>query len=111
MSRGCSSERIYRTDRKKSPTKKCNLVHPKYDFMLANVDRLIVGEKVGLECKTTSEYVKDQWEEDEVPDHYILQCQHYMAVTGYIGWWIAVLIGGNKFRYKYIPVMKILSIT
>ncbi len=25
-----------------------------------------------------------------------------MAVTGYKGWWIAALIGGNKFVYKYI---------
>lgn len=79
------------------------LVHPEHSFMYANVDRLIVGERVGLECKTTSEYAKNQWEGDSVPEHYILQCQHYMAVTGYEGWWIAVLIGGNKFRYKYIP--------
>ena len=25
-----------------------------------------------------------------------------MAVTGYEAWWIAVLIGGNKFVYKKI---------
>lgn len=78
------------------------LVHPEHDFMYANVDRLIVGKRVGLECKTTSEYAKDQWADDKVPEHYILQCQHYMAVTGYKGWWIAALIGGNKFVYKYI---------
>lgn len=78
------------------------LHHPKYEFMIANVDRLVVGEKVGLECKTVSEYGKDNWEDDKVPDYYILQCQHYMAVTGYKGWWIAALIGGNKFIYKYI---------
>ncbi|HZK34143.1 MAG TPA: YqaJ viral recombinase family protein [Bacillota bacterium] len=78
------------------------LHHAKHDFMIANVDRLLVGEGVGLECKTTSEYAKDQWADDEVPDMYILQCQHYMAVTGFKGWWIAVLIGGNEFVYKYI---------
>lgn len=78
------------------------LQHPKHSFMLANIDRELVGEKVGLECKTTSEYAKDQWDGDQVPDMYILQCQHYMAVTGYTGWWIAALIGGNKFVYKYI---------
>lgn len=45
---------------------------------------------------------KKEWEGEEVPAAYLLQCQHYMAVTGYEGWWIAVLIGGNKFVYKKI---------
>lgn len=78
------------------------LQHPEYPWMLANVDRLIVGEKIGLECKTASEYFKKEWGDEEVPTAYILQCQHYMAVTGYEAWWIAVLIGGNKFVYKKI---------
>ncbi|MBE7128126.1 YqaJ viral recombinase family protein [Bacillus mycoides] len=78
------------------------LQHPKYPWMLANVDRLIIGEKVGLECKTASEYLKKEWEGEEVPTSYLIQCQHYMAVTGYEAWWIAVLIGGNKFIYKKI---------
>ncbi|MFY0190341.1 YqaJ viral recombinase family protein [Bacillus cytotoxicus] len=78
------------------------LQHPEYPWMLANVDRLIVGQQIGLECKTASEYLKKEWEDEEVPDAYLLQCQHYMAVTGYEAWWIAVLIGGNKFVYKKI---------
>ncbi|MFJ8216437.1 YqaJ viral recombinase family protein [Bacillus cereus] len=78
------------------------LQHPEYTWMLANVDRLIVGEKVGLECKTASEYLKKEWGDEEVPAAYLLQCQHYMAVTGYEAWWIAVLIGGNKFVHKKI---------
>ena len=76
--------------------------HPAYPWMLANVDRLIVGERIGLECKTASEYLKKEWEGEEIPVTYLLQCQHYMAVTGYEAWWIAVLIGGNKFVYKKI---------
>jgi len=78
------------------------LQHPEYPWMLANVDRLIVGEKIGLECKTASEYLKKEWGDEEVPAAYLLQCQHYMAVTGYEAWWIAVLIGGNKFVHKKI---------
>lgn len=78
------------------------LQHHEYPFMLANVDRLIVGQDIGLECKTASAYLKDRWEDDEVPDAYYIQCQHYMAVTGYSGWHIAVLIGGNTFVTKYI---------
>ncbi|TWT04630.1 YqaJ viral recombinase family protein [Planomicrobium sp. CPCC 101079] len=78
------------------------LQHPEHSFMLANVDRLIVGKKEGLECKTASEYLKGDWEDEEVPAAYLLQCQHYMAVTGYKAWHIAVLIGGNKFIHKRI---------
>ncbi|MEH7521976.1 YqaJ viral recombinase family protein [Bacillus sp. JJ1503] len=78
------------------------LKHPEHHFMLANVDRLIVGAREGLECKTASEYLKDLWEGEEIPASYLLQCQHYMAVTGYVAWHIAVLIGGNKFVYKKV---------
>lgn len=78
------------------------LQHPEHSFMLANVDRLIVGTKEGLECKTASEYLKSEWEGEEIPAPYLIQCQHYMAVTGFAAWWIAVLIGGNKFVYKRI---------
>lgn len=84
--------------------RRCNylLQNTEYPFMLANIDREIIGQKSGLECKTTSEYNKNKWQDDEIPAEYILQCQHYMAVTGYESWWIAVLIGGNKFIYKQI---------
>lgn len=78
------------------------LQHDKYDYIIADIDREIVGQKVGLECKTASEYKKDEWKDDEIPVEYIIQCQHYMAVTGYEAWYIAVLIGGNHFVYKRI---------
>lgn len=78
------------------------LQHPRYPWMLANVDRFVVGENVGLECKTTSAYNAKEWEGEEIPAQYILQVQHYMAVTGAYSWWLAVLIGGNRFIYKKI---------
>ena len=72
-------------------------------FMLANVDRLIVGKNAGLECKTTNEFMKSDWKEgEEIPQQYYLQCQWYMAVTGFDRWHIAVLIGGNKFHIDVI---------
>ncbi len=88
--------------------RRCNqlLQHSGYPYMIANIDREIIGrpngQRVGLECKTASEYRKGEWADDEIPAEYILQCQHYMAVTGYDAWWIAVLIGGNKFTHKLI---------
>lgn len=74
------------------------LQHPEHEFMLANLDRDIVGEEAFLECKTTSSYAKKDWEEG-VPIHYQIQCLHYMAVTGYTHCYIAVLIGNEKFIY------------
>ena len=78
------------------------LRHPEHPYLLANVDRLIVGADEGLEVKTASEYARESWDSEEIPAQYLIQCQHYMAVTGYQAWWIAVLIGGNKFQCKRI---------
>lgn len=74
----------------------------KYPWLFANIDRELVGVDEGLEIKTTSEYKTKEWEGDNVPTAYYIQCQHYMAVTGFKRWWIAVLIGGNNFKYKCI---------
>ncbi|PKE25127.1 hypothetical protein CW689_01290 [Macrococcoides caseolyticum] len=79
------------------------LRHPEHEFMLANLDRVIVGEKALLECKTTSQYNIDQWKDDEIPASYLCQIQHYMAVTGYEKAYIAVLCGGNQFIWKEVP--------
>ena len=73
--------------------------HP---FMFANVDRVIVGENAGLECKTASAYSANQWEDGNIPAHYIVQCNHYMAVTGADRWYLAVVILGKAFRYVCI---------
>lgn len=73
--------------------------HP---FMFANVDRLVVGENAGLECKTASVYNADKWKDGEIPAHYEIQCHHYMAVTGADAWYIAVVILGKEFKYKKI---------
>lgn len=71
-------------------------------WMVANVDRLVVGRKEGLECKTTNAFAAGEWTSEKVPDQYFLQCQWYMAVTGYLRWHIAVIIGGNHFIHKVI---------
>lgn len=77
------------------------LQHPDHPFMIADLDRKIVGANAGLECKTANEYMKEEWEEG-VPEYYVAQVQHYMAVTGYEVFYVAVLLGGNKFKNYYI---------
>lgn len=78
------------------------LRHKKYHFMTANLDRVVVGEKALLECKTAHEYLKEAWSGDEIPASYLCQLHHYLAVTGYEKAYIAVLIGGNKFVWKEV---------
>lgn len=73
-----------------------------YPFMLADVDRLVVGTGAGLECKTASAYNGDKWKDGQIPPHYLIQCLHYMAVTGRREWYIAVVILGVGFRYQKI---------
>ncbi len=70
--------------------------HP---FMIADVDRLVCGEDAGLECKTASAYSADKWKDGNIPLHYIMQCFHYMAVTGKRTWYIAAVILGREFVY------------
>src|SRR5690606_34747146 len=76
--------------------------HKEYDWMIANIDRDVVGERALLECKTTSAFNLDAWEGDEIPPAYMCQLQHYMAVLDYEKAYIAVLIGGQKFVWKEI---------
>ena len=70
-----------------------------YPFMLANIDREIVGEDAILECKTANAYAVKDWEDGKVPPSYIIQGQHYLAVTGKQKIYYAVLIGGQKFYW------------
>lgn len=80
-----------------------NEEHP---FMLADFDRLVVGlpngEKAGLECKTVSPYSADKWADGNIPLHYQMQVQHYLAVSGFDCWYIAALIFGRDFIIRKI---------
>lgn len=75
--------------------------HP---FMLANLDGVCEDPNYGecvFEAKTASAFKYAEWE-NSIPDEYMLQIQHYMAVTGFKASYIAVLIGGNSFRWRLI---------
>lgn len=84
--------------------------HP---FMIANIDRKVIGEdrRIGFEAKTAA--FKEGWGEsgsDEIPPYIMCQCQHYLAVTGYDVWDLAVLIGNRDFRqYRILPLQHIID--
>ena len=73
-----------------------------YPWMIADVDRMVAGGGAGLECKTVSVYKKDQWADGGIPVYYLLQCYHYMIVTGCRTWYLATVILGQDFQYRRI---------
>ncbi|CAG9265713.1 Phage-related protein predicted endonuclease-like protein [Burkholderia diffusa] len=75
--------------------------HRRYPWMLASFDRTIDGRREGLECKNvdTMVYRSNEWgdpEGDLIPVEYLLQCHHYLAVSGYDVWHLAACVGGNR---------------
>jgi len=74
------------------------LQNPDHPWMLANIDRDIVGEDAGLEIKTTSALNLKRFKGGEFPANYYCQCVHYMAVTGAGRWYVAILVLGKSFH-------------
>ena len=79
------------------------LQHPTYPFMLANIDREVVGcpDVQVLECKTAGEFGSRLWK-DGVPEYVQLQVQHQLAVTGKEAADVAVLLCGQKLEIHRI---------
>jgi putative phage-type endonuclease len=73
------------------------LQHPTIPFMLANIDREVIGNRDVqlLECKTAGEFGARLWR-DGVPEYVQLQVQHQLAVTGRQAADVAVLLCGQK---------------
>ena len=85
-------------------------------WAIGNIDRAIINPEISgnvrlkegvlttdmiLECKTASEYMSKLFGEegsDHIPDYYLTQCLWYLKLTGAKVCYLAVLIGGNKFR-------------
>lgn len=74
------------------------LYNSDYPFAFANVDRMVIGERAGLECKTTKCLNLKRYKNGEFPSEYYCQCMHYMMVTGLEKWYLAVLVFGAEFK-------------
>jgi putative phage-type endonuclease len=78
-------------------------VHRDIPFLGGNIDGFIVGENAILECKTTQSdkgwgagYLQG---DNKIPDSYLCQVIHYLAVTNREMAYVAVLIRGIDFRW------------
>lgn len=95
--------------------------HP---FMCANIDRKLCGVDEGLECKAIGwmSARRKRYDPEQDREHWIdifatgeveidlahkkewyIQMQHYMAVTGWAMWHLAVLVGNDRFVYYDVP--------
>lgn len=81
--------------------------HAKHGFLTGHVDALGVPpgeEETGVvECKTTSAYLHSAWDDEQVPPAYVVQAQHYLALTGLSFAVVACLIGGQRFVTRKVP--------
>lgn len=64
----------------------------------ANYDRLVIGERAGLEIKTTNALHLSKFKNGEFPATYYAQCCHYLLVSGLDRWYLAVLVLGIEFK-------------
>lgn len=83
--------------------RKSNIMHrhPKYPWLIANIDRKIEGERAVLEIKTVSPYSIGDWGPDgtdEVAEFYIGQPHAYMLVLDYERAELAALFGLDELR-------------
>ena len=109
--RGCKVQRI-----------NTQMHHPRWPVIIGNVDRVrvrvqegsrarwdaeagrVLGADAVLEVKTASAFAaqdEDNWGEagtDQVPQHYWMQVQHYLGISGLPVADLAVLFGGQQFR-------------
>jgi len=67
-------------------------------YMHACVDRVVSGEKSGLECKTASALSESKFKGGNFPTYYYAQCVDYLANTEYLRWYLAVLVLGKDFK-------------
>lgn len=81
-------------------TKKSNYAWQcrEYPYLRGHVDRMVVNEPGGLECKTTSAYNKTDFESGDIPPMHYWQCMLYMALTGCRYWYLATKRNNNEFH-------------
>lgn len=73
-----------------------------YPFLIGHIDRAVVGENAGLECKTTSSFNKTDFDNGEIPPAHYAQVQLYMLVTGAAYWYYAVKRDNFQFFYQQV---------
>ncbi len=80
-------------------------IHPKYSFILGNIDREIIDDTKGpgiLEIKTKGAFT--DWE-DDIPAYYHAQLQHYIEIYGY-KWGSFAILDLGRLKIDIIDVKR-----
>lgn len=83
------------------------LRHPEYPFLFCHLDRVIIGQNIIVECKSSVSYLSRLWGESgttEAPPYYRAQAHFQMLVTGYEKVIIAALIDTDD--YREFPILR-----
>lgn len=72
-----------------------------YPWMIADVDRMVAGGEAGLSVRRSAPTIKTDGQVGGIPVHYLLQCYHYMIVTG-----CPDLVSGRRDPGTGFPVQK-----
>ena len=68
------ASRFMGSQRKKGQKSNYIWTNTEYPWAHGNIDRLVVGEKAGLECKTTSHWNLKRIKDGDYPAYYYVQC-------------------------------------
>lgn len=75
------------------------------NHLSANIDRRVLGEPAGLECKTASALSEGKYRGGSYPESYYAQCVTYLAVTGWTRWYLcAVVLGRGVYIYMMTTI-------
>ena len=80
----------------------CMYISEKYPWMACNPDFLLAKENAALECKTTSAYNKDNWDDEKLPMHVLIQAYHQKIVMELDKVYVCGLIGNNRVEIKEV---------
>ena len=78
----------------------------KFPHLHANIDRKVVGQRAGVECKVTSSYNEKKYRDGKFIDSYYAQCVTYLAVSEFDRWYLVVLIYGVGVRIYQMTRIK-----
>ena len=97
------AERFEETTGKRTMRRNFLFQNAEHPWMLANIDRWVVGEDCGLEIKTTNMLTRSDFEGGQIPPAFYVQCVHYMAVMDVRKWYLAVMVLNRDFYIFEIP--------
>ena len=83
--------------------RKTRYVHPEHDFLSCELDNIIAGTEELVEIKTVNAWAYKQWEnQDEIPDHVVVQVIMQLGLSKRKVGWIGCLVGGQRYLEKRV---------